>query len=757
MPIDYDQLAGKFGGAAGDAAPADKYDALAAKYGAAQKPAPKPFGQQLNDAISDVPRQLGMFARYGLEGIGGTLDFLSSPIRGTLNAAGMDIHPGSGRVLADAIGLPQPQTAGERVVGDAARTVAGAALPLGLGKSAAAAGDAFLASRAQQAAAGAASSDRLASAADRAARGASGVGNLLSANAGSQLTSAGASGLAGGYTRETGGNDASQLAASLAAGVAAPLAMNGIQSGVSAAARRLSPSAPAPQQIDITINNALQQSGLKLGDLPAQVAQGIRDDVAKAFRTSDQVSPDAVRRLADYRLTGLTPTAAGLTLDPAVVSQQKNLAKLGINSKDQVAQQLGQAQNANNRALTQGLNNLGADTTDDAISGAGTVMGALSQRNARAQDIINGLYSQARDSSGRSALLDHYDFTNRAGDLLHDANVESFLTPDIRNKLNSFATGQTPLTVDIAEQFKTGIGKIQRNSSDGNVRTALGLVRQALDDTPLINQGAAPAAVNAGNQLVAAGGALTAGAQPQSLGQDAIDAFNKARGMNRSWMNIVERTPALQAVRDGVEPDKFVQQFIVGTGKDASVMGVAQLKNSIKSSPEAMDAVRGQITSYLKQRALNGAADEVGNFSQSAYNKALASIGDRKLALFFSPDDINQMKAIGRVASYEQFQPAGSAVNNSNTAGSAGAMLLDRVANSALLSKLPVLGAAIQPAAQNISIGLRANRALNVPMNLAGQAPVMQMPQRGMLLSPAAFMGTESDEDRQRRLLATGR
>jgi hypothetical protein len=37
--------------------------------------------------------------------------------------------------------------------------------------------------------------------------------------------------------------------------------------------------------------------------------------------------------------------------------------------------------------------------------------------------------------------------------------------------------------------------------------------------------------------------------------------------MNREWMQIVERTPALQAVRDGVEPDKFVQQFIVGGGE----------------------------------------------------------------------------------------------------------------------------------------------------------------------------------------------
>jgi len=693
------------------------------------QPAAKPFGQQINDFVADAPRQVGLTARYGLEGVGGGLDFLATPFRGALNAVGMNIKPGSGQVLADALGLPQPRTEQERVVGEATRMVAGAAVPLG----------------------GAAKAANATSGTTQA------VMRSMAANPAQQLASAAAAGGAGGYVRETGGNDGSQLLAALGAGVATPLAMNNLHSAVGAAARRLTPSATTPQQIahiDITISNALQQSGLKLGDLPAQVAQGIRNDVAAAYKSNGVLSPDAIRRLADYRLTGATPTAAGLTLDPAIVTQQKNLAKLGINSKDPVAQQLGQTQNANNRALTTRLNELGAATADDQIAGADKIMGALAGRDARAKEIIGGLYNKARDSAGRSAELDHYTFTNRAADLLHDSNVESFLTPDIRRKLNGFATGEIPLTVEIAEQFKTNIGRLQRNSTDGNVRHALGLVRQALDEAPLLHS-AAP--VHGGNQLVVTGAGLARGAR-QNLGQEAIDAFNKARGMNRSWMQIVERTPALQAVRDGIEPDKFVQQFIVGAGPKSNAMDVAMLKNSIKGSPEAMGAVREQITAFLKQRALNGAADEVGNFSQSAYNKALTSIGERKLKLFFKPEEIAQLKAIGRVASYEQFQPAGSAVNNSNTAGAMGAMLLDRIASSPLLSKLPFGQQAIAQPLQNITVGLQANRAMSVPLNLAAPARTMQPAQQGLLVSPAAFMGGfESEEERQRRLLTPGR
>src|SRR5512135_2701007 len=44
------------------------------------------FGEALTREIKDIPRQLGLTTRYGLEGIGGTLDLLASPLRAGLNA-----------------------------------------------------------------------------------------------------------------------------------------------------------------------------------------------------------------------------------------------------------------------------------------------------------------------------------------------------------------------------------------------------------------------------------------------------------------------------------------------------------------------------------------------------------------------------------------------------------------------------------------------------------------------------------------------
>lgn len=676
------------------------------KMAAAPKPT-KPFGQDLGDAIADVPRQAVLTARYVAEGLGDTFDtFVGNPLR-TLAAPVLGNKPTArtGAALADAVGLPQPRTSTERIVGDASRLVAGGAGMLGAAGKAA---------------------QGLTGTAQAAAR-------MLAANPAQQLGSAGAAGLAGGYTRETGGGDAAQLVASLAAGVAAPAAMGGVQRAAGAVARRMQPAAPTgqqAQQINITINNALQDSGVTLEQLPRQVAQSIRDDVAAAFRTSDQVSPDAVRRLADYRMTGLTPTAAGLTLDPAVVTQQKNLAKLGINSKDSAAQFLGQTENRNNQLLKQGLNNLGAGSAGDAFAGGERVMAALASRDARAKELIGARYDAARAADGRSAMLDPYAFTQRANNLLDDALLGGKLPGDVRNLLNRAAAGEMPLTVDVAEQFKTRIGELQRSTTDMAERKALGVVRNALDDTPL---------------------------QPgQQIGQEAIGQFNRARRLNRAYMQIVERTPALEAVRDGIEPDKFVQQFIVGTGKPASLMSVAQLKSSIKGSPDAMGAVREQITGFLKQRALNGQADEVGNFSSAAYTKALDQIGERKLRLFFKPEEIQQMQAIGRVSRYEQFQPSGAAVNNPNTAGALGG-IAERFLSQSLLSKIPFGQAAIGDPLQNIKVGVQSGRALDVPRTLAGPRQQMPASQRGLMLSPAAFMDLETEEERQRRLLSPGR
>ncbi|GAG92086.1 unnamed protein product, partial [marine sediment metagenome] len=276
---------------------------------------------------------------------------------------------------------------------------------------------------------------------------------------------------------------------------------------------------------------------------------------------------------------------------------------------------------------------------------AGTkIIEAIDEKNTVEMAKIDKLWNKARDTKGRSASLDPRSFTQKANDLLDEKMVGDLLPSDIRSKLNAMAQGDTPLTVDVAEQFKTNMATLSRNTPDKSIKLSLGLVRQALDDTPLL--------------------------QGQSIGKESISAFNEARRATYKWMSKVDDIPALKAVRDGVEPDKFTQTYIIGTGKAGSINNVMKLKSLLKDDPKAMAVVKDNVAQFLKSKAMSGAADEVGTFSQSGFNRALKAIGSEKLQILFG-DEYKVLKAIGRVASYEQVQPSGSAVNNSKTAAAA--------------------------------------------------------------------------------------
>lgn len=661
-------------------------------YGATKSvdmPEPKKeFGQKVDAAIGDTSlgnmgRQLGLAARYGLQGTGDVLDFLSSPIRMGLNAAGADIQGRTGEVVADKFNLPKPKGVFENTVGKATEFAAGSVLPLKLGETMSNAATPVI----QR------------------------IGDVLKASPVTQVASAASAGGAGEYVKQTGGSPTAQFASSLFAGILPQSAVSATKIGVNAV-KNLT-TKPDPQKIDIVLQQVIDGGdyGIQYANVAGNIKAQLRNDI-KSAASSGNLNDVALKRLVDYRLVGATPTKGTLTLDPAQLTREKNLAKTGMNTADESLQTLGNIQNKNNQTLIEGLNSLGANTSDDAYSAGQKVIGAINARNQSAKGVINQFYDKARQSSGRAVDLDGAVFTQTADDLLKKNLLQGKLDPEVRKHLNDIAQGKVPFNVDYAEQLKTLMGDIQRSNPGTAEAKALGLVRQALDNTPAMS----------------------------GLGDDAINAFNQARKVNKAWMNVVDKTPALQAVRDGVEPDKFVQQFIIGSGSKSNVMDVYNLRNIARKNPEAMDAIKGQILSHLKGKALNGSADEVGNFSQSAYNKALQAIGERKLSAFFTPDELSQIKAIGRVASYEQFQPRGSAINNSNSGALALGNMLDWLSQSKVLSRIPFADTAVRTPARNFSTQVQIGNATNVPSAIT--APQQKQPwplPLGLLMTPLAM------------------
>ncbi|HCP79691.1 MAG TPA: hypothetical protein DIU11_18745, partial [Pusillimonas sp.] len=487
------------------------------------------FVESVGNALMQIPRQVGLTARHGLEGVGQAAQILTEPIRMAINpaleASGLPQASTTGSTmsaLADTLGLPKPEGATERVVGDITRLMAGAGGVSGT--------------------------------ATKLAQGATGITqsalSALGTNPGQQILSAAGAGGAGGSVREAGGGPVAQAVASLAGGIASPIAANAVQRGSAAVGRRLPVvGATSPQQVEQRIQLEMSRSGVDWAAVPERVRQQVRSEVEKALRTGDDLNADAVRRLIEFaRVEGATPTRGTLTLDPVQLTREKNLAKSAANSSDTGLQGLARIENENNAALIRALNQQGADSADDAYAvgqrAIDQIQGGLDSRKSQ----IDALYSAARDSQGRSFPLDGRAFADNAIKALDDNLSGGFLPPQIRDHINKISAGEVPFTVDYADQLKTVISTLQRGSTDGNTRYALGLVRSALDDAPPLPLGQQTAAqgaraVNPGN--------LPAVANDATLGQDAIDAFNKARAAHRNMMKWVESSPAIKAVYDG--------------------------------------------------------------------------------------------------------------------------------------------------------------------------------------------------------------
>lgn len=683
--------------------------AYAQKHFAEQTPKlEKPAAVKAGETLSSIPRQLGLTARYALEGPAQMAEIATEPLRKMVVNPLLGMFGTSAKStgsaassLADTLGLPKPEGANERVFGDMARFGFG-----GAGMASAARAGAGATSGLTQSAL-----------------------NALAANPTQQIVSAAGAGGAGGAVREAGGGPGMQAAAALAGGVTAPLlsnaATNAGRSTVNALRTALTPQKFIDQQVDQALQLTLKQQGIDYAGLSERIKQGMRAEAQSAITNNKPLDPAAVARMLEFqRVPGTVPTRGMISQDPVQITREKNLAKIGANSVDIGLQKLPGLESSNTRALLSSLDDAGAMNAPDSFSAGQQAIGALESLAGRNKANIDSLYQSARDTSGRSLPLNGAVWTARANQLLDDAMIGGKLPSDVASTMNRVAKGEMPFTVEIAEQIKTRIGDLQRASSDKAERMALGIVRGALDDTPLLN---APV-VNAGNLPAVPG---TVPPSPSVIGQESIDAFNKARAANRAWMQQVEKTPALKAVVEGVEPDQFVRKFIVGQG--ATVADVNALKSAASGSPEAMQAIKQHLVSHLRGAA-TGQGSDINKFRAESYNNALNSIGERKLSAFFSPDEIAQLRAVGKTANYMTAQPAGSAVNNSNSGALVAAKALDML--DAIAGKMPL---GLDTTIQGVIRGTQQRQAMNVSPGLMALQP--KQPTAKLLGMPAVYGG----------------
>lgn len=659
-------------------------------------PPEKPAAVQVGGMLNQIPRQLGLTARYGLEGLADTAQIFTEPVRNVQNLVfGTNARPLGevARNVADRVGLPKPETANERVIGDATRLVAGSGGLIGGAKALS----------------------------TKAAPATKSVLEAFASNPTAQLTAAAGGGLAGGASREAGGTAIEQGVSSVigtALGGLAPGAANAV-------VNRFNSLKASPVNLEGRISMALKEGGMDWNALPAGVRAQMLADVKKATSTGRDLNADAIRRLADFKATGTTPTRGMLTLDPVQITREQNLAKIGANTADDGLQGLARVQNQNNEQLIRNLNTLGA--ADGNIDDAGRLLvGSIENRRNSLRSAEQAAWDAAKGSPGYKAPVSSKVISD-INQALGDEALMPFMNPTISKYMEAFQAGR-PFTPQDYRNLQSMLAReVAKGGNEGAAARLAQRVLERSDLTPMTSM------TGPGVTTAKTAASLRAEDAAADAAVDSIDAVNRARAATRSAYAYEESNPLVRSVlSDGAssDPQRIAQRFIVnGTADEAAMM-----LNEV--GPGGKVAIKNAILDHLKSKALSDASDEVGKFSQSAFNKALKQIGDRKLSLFFSPEEIMQLRANGRVASYMQVQPVGSAVNNSNS----GALMLGNGYDwlNAVAGKIPFGKQVVIDPLRNIDITLSQRQAQNTLPALLNPQPKQPMP---MLLAPAVSYG----------------
>lgn len=684
----------------------------ALKKNALSLPAAVSAGQAINANLNSIPRQLGLTARYGLEGVAQGAQVVTEPLRyltdkflpdrgGVSNlVTGQAAPPKSTPLsvqatkLADFMGLPSPETANERVIGDAARLVAGAG--------------------------------SMGGAAQAGTRLPGMVGTVmtgLAANPTQQIGAAAGAGLAGGASREAGGSPMTQAGASLIGGVAGGLVPGTVQGVVNAGRRLFAPSL-TPQQLDVQLSAVLDRAGADYSQLPANVQASLRNQLKDSLQAGKELDPAAVNRLADFTRVGATPTRGMVSQNPVQITREQNLAKMAANSADGELHGLPLMQNQNNTALIRNLNAAGGSTEALPITAGRLVQDSIQGTNRALGSVEQGAWNFAKGTPGYTAPISNAPL-HAAFKAVGDEALLGFLPKQTTDYMGAFQSGAQPFT---PQQYKNLRSMLSGSlAAGGNEAAAARAAIRGLESVPMrpnTNMGGIDFSGLPSSPQMAA-----AMRNADSQAPNSIAAVDRARQATAAKYAYQESSPLVRAALSDArtaDPEKIAQSFILnGTVNDAR--SVAR-----EVGPQGIETIRNTLATYIKKQALSGASDETGKVSQSALNAVLRKIGDEKLGMFFSPEEVAGLRATGRVASLIQSQPVGSAVNNSNS----GALVLGRGmdALNAVAGKIPFGKSAVIDPLRNINISISQRQAQNVipgllaPVEKPALGPALMLP-----------------------------
>ncbi|MFK6747771.1 glycoside hydrolase family 104 protein [Acinetobacter baumannii] len=469
-------------------------------------------------------------------------------------------------------------------------------------------------------------------------------------------------------------------------------AVNAVRNTGSQAAQRTA------QAIDKNLDDALRQQGMSPGDLSDDVANGLRKEARDALKAGKNLNPEAVARKAVLDRLGLKGTKAQVTGNAIDWQKQAELAKLS-GAGDQLRGKLIDDNLQLQNLLNQAAERTGGNATDQFGAMQGAISSLNSQLNQNKQ-FIGAAYDAARKAAGNDVVIDGRGFANDAFTALDQNYALSSLPASVQKIIKDVADNPDKFTLGKSEELIKILNREYKSSLQMGQPTSstysIGLVRDALNK----------------RQAEAMQGLLTSG-------NDAAQAYQFARQANQFNANQIEGMPLLQDVRKGVEPDKLFNKHILN-GNVNELDRTIELLNNV--NPQAVNDIKQQVVQFISGKAIN----QNGQFSPAGMKRALDAIGDRRLATMFSPDELKNLKDIGKAGQYLVTQPPHSYVNNSNTS----AALMNYLGGIINRPGVRVLLAPVKDIADNRAV----NKALRPDITGAPIPPTPPSPQQQSLI-----------------------
>jgi hypothetical protein len=439
--------------------------------------------------------------------------------------------------------------------------------------------------------------------------------------------------------------------------------------------------ARASLEADMALQQVMREAGMEAGNIPPETLRQLRQQVLDATKKGQKLDAPSMLRQMDFDAEDLPYLRGQVTRDPGQYSRDMNVR--GIEGVGEPVQNTLTAQN---QGLTSKLTKLGGPAAGEPFAVGEKMIAKLKQVDEKMSASVSRAYQNARSSSGKEWTVPMQG-----------------LAQDVQAVIDDFGVGAERNAVPsvVASRLKTfGIvgddGMTQRKIF--NYEEADKLLKQinALDDGQNASLGALRAAVK--KSILDAGDGAPG------------DPFGPARKLAAERFSLLDAVPALDAVVKGkAAPDDFVQRYIVG-GK------VNELKRLKEVIPDDMvGEARKQIARVIYEGAFKNNATGDKMASPAGLQQAIKSIGQEKLRVFFSADELASINRLTRIAAYANTEPAWGTVARG---GNPGGVLFGSLARlggvgGALSNSLPVIGA-LQNAARaqsavNTTLPKRAN------------------------------------------------